>query len=123
MGLSIGPANPNLQKAGTLGGFVRVGSDLYAMSAFYISEGLTDTQDSRVTCPAKRYSFCLQPQPKPYGIGSVTMWSAKDTPRPSLTFQGMNMPDNNCLVEMDWSLIGPVPNGKNFIAVPNDQIT
>jgi hypothetical protein len=102
---------------------VRLGSDLYAMSAFHIFEGLIDTQDSRVTHPAKRDWSCLQPQPKPYGIGSVTMWSAKDTPRPSLTFQGMNMPEDDCLVEMDWSLIGPVQNGKNFIAVPDDQIT
>jgi hypothetical protein len=123
MGMSIGPVR--VPDAASLGGFVKIGSDLYAMSAFHAFEASIKACHTRVSHPAEVDLHLLvpqDPQAKPYSIGNVTMWAPLGKSRPSLTFHGMNFPREDTMVEMDWCLIGPVANGKNIVSVPSFHI-
>ena len=123
MGISIGPVK--VRDAASLGGFIKVGSDLYAMSAFHAFEDSVKACHLRVSHPAEADMHLLEPprpNMKPYGIGSVAMWARPGTRRPSLTHQGTNIPRDRAMVEMDWCLIGPVEKGKNIVTVPSIQM-
>lgn len=115
VGMSIGPTRG--LDAASLGGFVRVGQNLYAMSARHAFEESIKTCKLRVSHPADPDLPPVVP-PRQYGIGSVSMCSPSGTYRPSLTFQGVAVPESQKMVEMDWCLIGPVPNGKNVVPIP-----
>ncbi|KAK4181401.1 hypothetical protein QBC36DRAFT_366921 [Triangularia setosa] len=121
IGISIGPVQ--VPDAASLGGFIKIGSDLYAMSAAHAFEGAVN--DARVRHPANP-DFPLitpsDPRAKQYTIGTVAMKTPSGTLRPSLTFQNTNFAPELTKVEMDWCLIGPVTNGKNVISVPSFQM-
>jgi len=121
MGMSIGPVKTR-DAAASLGGFVRVGSDVYAMSAFHAFEEALNAYQTRVCHPAEPdLPMIVPPDPaaRTYNIGTVTMCARTGTFRPSLTFRGMKIESENTLVEMDWCLIGPVKNGMNVLSVPS----
>ncbi|AEO65650.1 uncharacterized protein THITE_2143328 [Thermothielavioides terrestris NRRL 8126] len=102
IGMSIGPVK--VEDAASLGGFVRCGATLYAMSAFHAFEDSLKTCQLQVCHPATPDLERIVPQDpraKPYSIGTLAMWSAPGTFRPSLTFQGTNFPRELTLVEMD----------------------
>ncbi|KAL2136019.1 hypothetical protein VTI74DRAFT_5906 [Chaetomium olivicolor] len=123
IGMSIGPAA--VPDAASLGGFVRVGAHLYAMSAFHAFEESINAGNTWVTHPAGPDLSQIVPNGRPvrpYSIGTVTMWSPRGTLRPSLTFEGTGFARNSTMVEMDWCLIGPVPDGKNFVSLPSSQM-
>jgi hypothetical protein len=120
MGMSIGPAHVCV--AASLGGFVRVGSELYAMSAFHAFESSLQTCHLRVCHPAEPDLPGIvseDPRVRSYSIGNLAMWAPQGTLRPSMTFQGTNLPGDSTMVEMDWCLIGPIPKGMNFVPVPS----
>ncbi|GAB1311608.1 hypothetical protein MFIFM68171_01818 [Madurella fahalii] len=121
IGMSIGPARV-WDAAASLGGFVQVGSNVYAMSAFHAFEDSLQACHLQVDHPAKPDLHMIvpaDPRARPYSIGNVTSWAQRGKLRPSLTFQGANLPERSTMVEMDWCLIGPVAEGKNFVSVPN----
>lgn len=121
IGMSIGPARVR-HAAASLGGFVQVGSQLYAMSAFHAFEDSIETCHLQVDHPAKPDLPLISPAgagPRPYSIGNLASWSRRGKLRPSLTFQGADFPQESTMVEMDWCLIGPVAEGKNFVSVPS----
>ncbi|KXX76062.1 hypothetical protein MMYC01_204979 [Madurella mycetomatis] len=121
IGMSIGPARVR-DAAASLGGFVQVGSQLYAMSAFHAFEDSIETCHLQVDHPAKPdLPMIVPPGPgaRPYSIGNLASWSRRGKLRPSLTFQGTNFSEESTMVEMDWCLIGPVAEGKNFVSVPS----
>ncbi|KAK3940545.1 hypothetical protein QBC46DRAFT_260698 [Diplogelasinospora grovesii] len=117
-GMSIGPVC--VPDAASLGGFVRVGTELYAMSAFHAFEDSFKHGNLKVRHPAipDVPIANLQDSSAQYGIGALTMWAHKGAMRPSLTFRDTGIPEQLTRVEMDWCLIGPVANGKNVISVP-----
>jgi hypothetical protein len=119
IGMSIGPSQ--IPDAASLGGFVRVGSELYAMSAYHAFEDSIRAAQLKVSHPADP-DFPLivpaDPHARQYSIGSVAMYSPLGTFRPSLTFQGRGFPEEKTNVELDYCLIGPVPKGRNLVPVP-----
>ncbi|KAK0671234.1 hypothetical protein QBC41DRAFT_60705 [Cercophora samala] len=122
IGISIGPVQ--VSDAASLGGFIKIGSDLYAMSAAHAFEDAVKKGHSRVHHPAKPDFSQItpsDPRAKQYVIGTVAMKTPSGTLRPSLTFQHTNFSAELTKVEMDWCLIGPVKNGKNIISVPSFQ--
>ncbi|KAK4200578.1 hypothetical protein QBC40DRAFT_173528 [Triangularia verruculosa] len=123
IGISIGPVQ--VSDAASLGGFVKIGSELYAMSAAHAFEEAVKDGHSRVKHPANP-DFPLirpsDPRAKQYFIGTVAMKTPSGTLRPSLTFQNTDFAPELTKVEMDWCLIGPVANGKNVISVPSFQM-
>jgi hypothetical protein len=103
VGMSIGPTRG--LDAASLGGFIRVGSDLYAMSARHAFEDSMKTCELRVSHPAHPdLALVVPPDPRArqYSIGRVSMCSPSGTYRPSLTFQGVAVPESRKMVEMDW---------------------
>ncbi|KAK0737507.1 hypothetical protein B0T21DRAFT_166196 [Apiosordaria backusii] len=120
IGISIGPVQ--VSDAASLGGFIKIGSELYAMSAAHAFEDAVKDGHSRVRHPANP-DFPLitpsDPRAKQYIVGTVAMKTPSGTLRPSLTFEDTNFAPELTKVEMDWCLIGPVANGKNIIAVPS----
>ncbi len=124
IGMSIGPAGIH-DGAASLGGFVRVGSSLYAMSAFHAFEQAYHACRPRVTHPAvPDLPLLVPPDPaaRPYGIGSVAMCTPLGTLKSSLTFEGCGFSPGQTMVEMDWCLIGPVEDGRNVVSVPCFQM-
>ncbi|KAH6628277.1 hypothetical protein F5144DRAFT_492650 [Chaetomium tenue] len=102
VGMSIGPAKGI--DAASLGGFVRVGPNLYAMSARHVFEDAMKLGQLRVSHPADPdLQLVVPPVPTggQYGIGRVSMCSPAGTYRPSLTFQGIPVPEGQKMVEMD----------------------
>ncbi|KAK4659939.1 hypothetical protein QC762_114720 [Podospora pseudocomata] len=123
MGISIGPVQ--VADAASLGGFIKIGSELYAMSAAHAFEDAVKKGHARVHHPAKPDFHKItpsDPRAKQYVIGTVAMKTPSGTLRPSLTFQNTNFSAERTKVEMDWCLIGPVKNGKNIISVPSFQM-
>nr|CDP23839.1 Putative protein of unknown function [Podospora anserina S mat+] len=123
MGISIGPVQ--VADAASLGGFIKIGSELYAMSAAHAFEDAVKKGHARVHHPAKPDFPKItpsDPRAKQYVIGTVAMKTPSGTLRPSLTFQNTNFSAERTKVEMDWCLIGPVKNGKNIISVPSFQM-
>ncbi len=119
IGMSIGPAGMR-DSAASLGGFVRVGDNTYAMSAFHAFEQAYHVCRPRVTHPAMPdVPLLVPPDPaaRPYCIGSVAMCTPVGTLRSSLTFEGRAFPPGQTKMEMDWCLIGPVENGRNVVSV------
>jgi hypothetical protein len=118
IGMSIGPTQ--LPDAASLGGFVKVGPNLYAMSAFHVFEDSIKGCHFGVSHPATPDFPMIapsDPRARPYSIGTVVTCAPPGTLRPSLTFQGRGYAEHSSKVEMDWCLIGPVPNGKNIVSV------
>ncbi|KAK4041986.1 hypothetical protein C8A01DRAFT_44964 [Parachaetomium inaequale] len=119
IGMSIGPSQ--IPDAASLGGFVRVGSELYAMSAYHAFEDSIHAAQLQVSHPADP-DFPLivpaDPLARQYSIGSVATYSPLGTFRPSLTFQGRGFAEEKTRVELDYCLIGPVPKGRNLVSVP-----
>ncbi|KAK3693627.1 hypothetical protein B0T22DRAFT_45581 [Podospora appendiculata] len=121
IGMSIGPVK--VPDAASLGGLIRVGSEMYGMSAFHAFEDSTKQGQLRVLHPA-RPDFLMNrfqdADAQTYSVGAVAMYAAPSgTLRPSLTFRNTDIPRQLTMVEMDWCLIGPVSKGKNVIAVPS----
>ncbi|KAK3363315.1 hypothetical protein B0T25DRAFT_513360 [Lasiosphaeria hispida] len=119
IGMSIGPSR--IRDAASLGGFIKVGNQQYAMSAFHAFEGCTKSGNLRVNHPAEpdiEMNRFQNSQAKSYGVGAVTMYAPPGRLRPSLTFRDTNFPVDRTLIEMDWCLIGPIENGKNIVSVP-----
>lgn len=109
VGMSIGPARG--LDAASLGGFVQVGEDLYAMSARHAFEDSMQRGELRVSHPADPdLPLVLPPDPtgRQYGIGRVFRCSPSGTYRPSLTFQGVAVPESQKMVEMDWCVQFPL---------------
>ncbi|KAK4125246.1 hypothetical protein N657DRAFT_360689 [Parathielavia appendiculata] len=120
IGMSIGPTQ--VPDAASLGGFVNVRSNLYAMSAFHPFEDAFKAYKLGVMHPAAPDIPLIvpsDPSARPYSIGSVARCAPPGTLRPSLSFQGGRFEEHLTMVEMDWCLIGPVPNGKNIVSVPS----
>lgn len=120
IGVSVGPIR--VPDAASLGGFVRVGQDIYAMSAYHAFEDSIKAGELRVKHPALPDLPLItpsNPQAKRIYIGTVSMYTPSGALRPSLTFRDTNFPPTQTLVEMDWCLIGPVPNGRNIVSVPS----
>lgn len=123
MGMSIGPVK--VPDAASLGGFVGFDAKLWAMSAFHAFQDSIDTGQLQVCHPATPDVAMIVPQDaraEPYSIGTLAMWSKPGTLRPSLTFQDTDFAHDLTKVEMDYCLIGPVPNGCNFVTVPSFQM-
>jgi hypothetical protein len=119
VGMSIGPVGAH--DAASLGGFVKIGPQLFALTAFHPFEGCQISGDNRVSHPAGpdlETNRFQDPGAKSYNIGAVSMFAPPGKLRPSLTFQGMNIPAQYSRVELDYCVIGPVPEGKNIIAAP-----
>ena len=94
IGMSIGPAGMR-DGAASLGGFVRVRGNLYAMSAFHAFEQAYLACRPRVTHPAMPdVQLLVPPDPavRPYCIGSVAMCTPVGTLRSLLTFEGRAFP-------------------------------
>lgn len=107
--MSIGPAKG--LDAASLGGFVRVGQNLYAMSARHVFEDAMRVGQLRVSHPADPdLQLVVPPDPtgRQYGIGRVSMCSPAGTYRSSLTFQGIPVPEDQKKVEMDWCVRFPL---------------
>ncbi|KAK3987452.1 hypothetical protein QBC44DRAFT_120696 [Cladorrhinum sp. PSN332] len=120
IGISIGPVH--VLDAASLGGFIKVGQQVYAMSASHAFEDSIKLGHFRVNHPAEPDLPMITPSDptaKPVSIGSVTMCAPPGTLRPSLTFRNTNFAPELTKVEMDWCLIGPVTGGKNVVSVPS----
>ncbi|KAK4162041.1 hypothetical protein QBC43DRAFT_90615 [Cladorrhinum sp. PSN259] len=120
IGISIGPVH--VPDAASLGGFVEVGQQVYAMSALHAFEDSIKRGHFRVSHPAKPDLPMItpsDPEARSVHIGSVSMCTPSGALRPSLTFRGTNFAPELTKVEMDWCLIGPVAAGKNIVSVPS----
>ncbi|KAK1750209.1 hypothetical protein QBC47DRAFT_278165, partial [Echria macrotheca] len=115
IGASIGPEHR--REAGTLGGFLEVGHRRYAVTAFHVLQDSVANGNLQVQHPAPP-DVEANPNADRHRIGQVTYFAPAGTLRPSLTFQGTNVPERRSRVEMDWSLFGPVENGENFVPIP-----
>ena len=119
VGMSIGPAQG--QDAASLGGFVRVGPDLYAMSARHAFEDSMKMGELRVSHPAHPdLPLVVPPDPtrRQYVIGRVFRCSPSGTYRPSLTFQGVAVPESQKMVEMDWCVRFPLSPFPSLLVCP-----
>ncbi|KAK3335452.1 hypothetical protein B0T19DRAFT_447108 [Cercophora scortea] len=102
IGMSIGPVR--VPDAASLGGLIRVGGELYGMSAFHAFEDSIKLGQLRVHHPA-RPDFLMNKfqdaRAKTYSVGTVAMCAPSGTLRPSLTFRDTNIPARLTMVEMD----------------------
>lgn len=112
LGMSVGPRCSSV--AGSLGGFIKLGDDLYGMSCRHVFEEAVMDGDMRVVHPAQGDRQLNQTK----DMGRLILYSRPASTRESLTFQGTGVSKQN-QVEMDWCLFGPVPEGKNFLSVPS----
>ncbi|KAK4460959.1 hypothetical protein QBC42DRAFT_179653 [Cladorrhinum samala] len=120
IGISVGPISS--QDAASLGGFLKVGGQQYAMSAYHTFKESVEKGEHRVKHPAWPDLALItpsNPQAERISIGAVTMNAKPGALRSSLTFRDTNIPSKHTLVEMDWCLIGSVPNGRNIVSVPS----
>jgi len=118
IGMSVGPHRSD--DAGSVGGFVKVGNQLYGLSARHVFEDAVVEGDLRVVHPAHgdhKLNVSSDPNSQQAPMGELYRWSGKDSTRVSATFDGGAYAEHN-RVAMDWCLFGPVPEGKNFLAVP-----
>jgi len=117
--MSIGPLG--VRDAATLGGFIEIGPNLYALSAYHPFEDGRASGENRVSHPAGpdlEINRFQDPAAKSYTIGAVSKFAPPGKLRPSLTFRGMGIEARYSKVELDYCAIGPVPEGKNVVAIP-----
>ena len=115
--MSIGPIAA--RDAASLGGFIDIGSQRFALSAFHAFDSCRISGDMRVSHPAGpdlEINRFQDSRANSYTVGAVAMYSERL--RQSLTFQGMDLPSDRTVVGLDWCAIGPVPRGKNVVPVP-----
>lgn len=118
IGMSVGPHCS--EDAGSVGGFVKVGDQLYGLSARHVFEKAMEDGDTRVVHPAHgdhRVNTGNDAHSQQSLMGELFRWSRRDATRVSMTFDGSGVAEHN-RVAMDWCLFGPVPEGRNFLAVP-----
>jgi hypothetical protein len=129
MGMSIGP-HCSHEDAGSAGGFLKIGTNLYGVSCRHVVEQAlrNDDGDTRVVHPAHgdhRLNQAAHPRSQQSTMGSVFLCSRKDpitkrdVTRVSSTFAGSGVSERRDRVAMDWCLFGPVPQGKNYLHVPS----
>jgi hypothetical protein len=105
MGMSIGPSW--FDDAATMGGFVRVGEQVYGMSAAHLIP-VGDSNGGHIKHPATRdvpltyRRGRAEPEVEAYSVGRVRMSRGPEAPRRSRTFEGTNVPEDERMVEMDW---------------------
>ncbi|KAK3901168.1 hypothetical protein C8A05DRAFT_16608 [Staphylotrichum tortipilum] len=111
MGMSIGPNG--IDYAATMGGYVRVGSKVYGMTAAHAFEGLGLAPS--VMHPAQR--DVRAGGRAAYRVGQVARSVGPRAPRESATFEGMNMRADEKRVEMDFLQTGASIEVGDVIAV------